>query len=114
MALKLTLSLALVLVSGTAITLPVQPAMAVPNTCKIITYYEEPELITEVGMRTTCPVSMSGRMTRYSEVITYGNGGPGGPGGGGSGNLPCEFVAAGSGSWSPQNTCQNLPTVRNR
>ena len=93
------------------------PAAALPNTltCRITTYYQEPALETVVGTRTTCPGGQSsGRTSRYKEIevvqLDYG-GGPSGPGGAG---MPCEFVADGTGPWSPQNTCQNLPIPRGK
>ena len=113
MAPKLSLSLALIVVLGTPVMLP-QPAEALPNQriCRITTYYKEAALTNVVGTKTTCPVKMTGRTSRYSEVEVIEVESPGGGGGGGPGGMPCEFVADGTGRWDPQNTCQNLPLVR--
>ena len=93
------------------------PAEALPNTriCRITTYYQEAALETMVGTRTNCPGgSPSGRTSRYFEIEVVELESPSGPGGPGGAGMPCEFVADGTGPWSPQNTCQNLPIPRGK
>lgn len=94
-----------------------QPALALPNTlvCRITTYYQEAALETIVGTRTTCPGGgSSGRTSRYYEIEVVELDTPQGPSGPGGAGMPCEFVADGTGPWSPQNTCQNLPIPRGK
>lgn len=94
------------LVLGVPPVLPtIQPAMAIPTSCRVTTYYQTAEMVTVVGVRTNCPGSSnSGRTSPYKEVevIDTSPEGPS-PVGGGPGSLPCEFLAKG---------CGNLPARR--
>lgn len=71
--------------------------------CRIITYYADPDMTDSVGVWSNCPgmKGLSGRRSRYFEVETEQL--PSGGTVGGGGSLPCEFLAAG---------CSNLPTPR--
>jgi hypothetical protein len=68
-------------------------------------YYNNAELDTQVGMRSSCPGAQKwGKTTKFVEVETVDlvPDGPSGPGGG-PGKFPCEFLASG---------CSNLPEIR--
>jgi hypothetical protein len=94
------------LLLGGAAMLPMTGASeALPRTCVIRSYYNNAELDTQVGMRSSCPGARKwGKTSRFVEVETVDlvPDGPSGPGGG-PGSLPCEFLASG---------CSNLPELR--
>jgi hypothetical protein len=92
------------LLAGAAILPMTGTSEALPRTCIIRSYYNNAELDTQVGMRSSCPGARKwGKVTKFVEVETVdlvpdGPSGPGGPG-----KLPCEFLASG---------CSNLPELR--
>jgi hypothetical protein len=100
---RAALAIALAAVSSAPVLMP-QSASALPKSCVIRNYYNNAELESQVGMRSSCPgANKWGKVTKFVEVETVDlvPDGPSGPGGGG-GKLPCEFLASG---------CSNLPEL---
>jgi hypothetical protein len=97
-------ALAAQLALASAALLPMTGAsFALPKSCVIRSYYNNAELDSQVGMRSSCPGAKKwGKVTKFVEVETVDliHEGPSGPGGGG---LPCEFLQSG---------CSNLPELR--
>ncbi len=101
---RVILAASLAAISSAPVMLP-QTAAALPKSCIIRSYYNNAELDTQVGMRSSCPGAQKwGKVTKFVEVETVDlvPEGPGGPGGG-PGDLPCEFLEKG---------CPNLPVKR--
>jgi hypothetical protein len=103
---RAAIAIALVAVSSMPVLVP-NPASALPKSCVIRNYYNNAELESQVGMRSSCPgASKWGKVTRFVEVETVDlvPEGPSGPGGGGG--LPCEFLDG------QDLECRNLPIPR--
>ena len=93
------------LLAGAAMLPMTGASGALPRSCVIRSYYDNAELETQVGVRSSCPGARRwGKVTRFVEVerVDLVPEGPGSPGGG-PGKLPCEFLASG---------CSNLPELR--
>lgn len=102
---RAVLAAMLTTLSSSPVMLP-QTAAALPKSCIIRSYYNNAELDTQVGMRSSCPGARKwGKVTRFVEVERVDLV-PEGPGGGTGGGLPCEFQQG------QTEECNNLPRPR--